>query len=155
MIREDDAVVNRLAEIEDTEKSRRLLIRRISSFAYLLAWAMVVAIYWIAGNAGENKYAVVAYDVILYAVTAIVSFFAGADREWGGKKWFLSLFFGVMYFLAGYVTFDISDYLINGDFHIPDLIFLLPGTALSIAGICTGEIASAILTKMARKRMKP
>ncbi len=48
LIREDDAVVNRLTEIEDTEKSRRLLLRRISLFAYLLAWALVVAIYWIA-----------------------------------------------------------------------------------------------------------
>lgn len=151
MIREDDAVVNRLAEIEDTEKSRRLLIRRISSFAYLWVWSMLVAIYWITGNAGKDNNSVVAYDVILGAITAIISFFIGADREWGGKKWFLSLFFGVMYFLAGYITFDVSEYLISGDFHIPDLIFLLPGTALSVAGICTGEIASAIRVRSMRK----
>lgn len=154
MVREDEAVVAHMIENGDIVENGKRIIRRICFFAYLTIWAIVIAVFWIAGGGDDTVYAIVAYDVILSALTAIVSFFIGCDRELGKKKWFLTLFYGAMHFLAGYLTTDLADYLISGDLHLPDFVYVLPGLMISLAGISAGEIWSLIRKRTGRKRQK-
>ncbi len=58
----------------------------------------------------------------------------GWNESWTGLRWLMLLFFGFLYMLAPYATFNVANMLTVERFYLPDLATLLPGAALRRGG---------------------
>ena len=139
LLKEDASAVRHLADSGDLVKSRRLLFIRLAILAYLVIWSFLIAVFWLSGGA-ESAVLKSVLSLILLAVTGTLSFFIGFGEELPRAKWFLSLFFGLFYFLARFLTFDLAVCFSAGAMPLPRPLSLFPGILFSFAVIGLGEI---------------
>ena len=93
---------------------------------------------------------------ILPVVTIVTAFFIGKDRLWGPSKWFMLIFYGVMYMLAEYATFSLSNMLFNeySHFNSPEFGMIFAGAAMAALGIFFGILAGNASAKKAASKQQ-
>ncbi|MBR0144139.1 MAG: helix-turn-helix transcriptional regulator [Clostridia bacterium] len=154
LLKEDAAAVDRLEDAADEAQARRNQTRRLPFLAYMTLWAFIVALFWLIGprtDIAALAYSIIALDVVFSLITLVFSFLIGAQDDRPRTKWFFILFFSLFYFLADFVTLDLSDFLIRGVFSLPHLSGLLFGALFSFAGLGAGEIARLVLSARKKK----
>ena len=165
LLKEDtDMKSDYLEHLEETtnivrSNNRKTKIILIS--VYLIIWTIVIALFWIPvlsryseaadalGNdgwrgVGEFGYSLLASYIVLPAVTFVISYIIGKDASWGISKWFMPVFFGIMYSLADYSTFRLLS-MFAGKFSVAepfDYYLLLFAIVLSVIGVAVGLLAS-------------
>lgn len=140
--------VSYLEESTNVVKHKRFLIKIIEIGFYLIIWSLLVALFWLSKEEDPMGYALLSFYMILPTVTIIVSIFMGLDQGWGRRRWFMTVFFGIMYMLAGYVTFDLCNTMSTGHVNAPEFMFCIAGIVISAIGMGIGTLARIIKKKI-------
>lgn len=133
-------MIEYLEESTNVVKSKMKFSKLIQIMTYLVIWAGVVIVFWLGGGSDAMGYSIMSLYIVLPVSTLITSIFIGKDKGWSNKKWFLTIFFGVMYMLASYATFSLANMISFNKFNIPDVSMLLPGMIVSAIGMGIGSI---------------
>lgn len=148
LLKEDKKMLDHLQESTDIVKSHRKLSNTILITAYLVIWALLMILYWcFTGPTDAMAYSLLADYIVLPLTTAVISFQIGKDDSWANWKWAVMLFFGIMYMMAGYATFPLSNMIHSGITRYPDPALLLPGILCSAAGLGVGSLYRVIRQK--------
>jgi DNA-binding XRE family transcriptional regulator/uncharacterized membrane protein len=140
LLKEDKKMIEYLEESTNVVKSKMKFSKLIQIMTYLVIWAGVVIVFWLGGGSDAMGYSIMSLYIVLPVSTLITSIFIGKDKGWSNKKWFLTIFFGVMYMLASYATFSLANMISFNKFNIPDVSMLLPGMIVSAIGMGIGSI---------------
>ena len=84
-------------------------------------------------------YSIMFLWVLLPATTLTVSLLIGKNGDGGKVRWLLALFFGIMYMLAEYATFDTANMIAFEKVNLPEFSMVLIGTLISVAGMGIGS----------------
>ena len=152
LLKEDEKMIAHLEESTDAVKSRRNMTKLIEILVYLGIWSVSILFFWLGGGDDAMGYALLVLYLILPVATVVISFLIGKDPGWANAKWLMMLFFGALYFLAAYMTFDLANMLANSRFNEPDLSYILPGILCSALGLGIGTLAGWIGKKKTAKR---
>ena len=107
--------------------------------SYLLIWAFAMIVFWFfTGGSDAMSYSLLFLWIILPVTTFIVSVVIGKNNFWKKRKWVFTLFFGVMYMLAGYATFSVANMITFNRINMPEFIMIPIGAAISAAGMGLG-----------------
>ena len=156
LLKEDKTMIEHLEESTNVVKSINRRSRIILISSYLIVWFLLIFLFWFTDMAeGSNVtgYALLAFYVILPVATLITSFLIGKDRLWGMSKWFMVIFYGVMYMLSEYVTFSLANmkYYNFSKINAPAFEMLIGGAVMAAVGIGLGMLFSKIRKKDKKK----
>ena len=124
------------------------LARRTVAFlalAYLIAWALMVAAFWLTPDRSGSMafgYALFVIWLVMPVLTFAVSAAAGRLVE-GAAAWVVIPALGVMFMLLPYVTYSLANTLSFGNVHVPDARDFLVGAVCSAAGVLLGRVLAA------------
>lgn len=149
LLKEDKKMIQHLEESTNVVKSKEKFSKLIQIIAYLVIWAVTVSIFWLGGKIDAMSYSLVSMYFVLPVSTLIISVFIGKDKGWSKNKWFLIVFFGVMYMLASYATFDLANMIAFNKVNIPDISSVLSGMIVSAIGMSIGSVIKYIHSKRA------
>lgn len=138
LLKGDAAMIRHLEQSTDVVQSKNRLSRLLVVLTYLLLWAMSILVFWMGLKAEAMLYSIAVFYLVLPLTTLILSVLVGQNECWTGLRWLMLLFFGVLYMLAPYATFNISNMLAVERFYWPDLATLLPGLLCAAAGMGLG-----------------
>ena len=143
-----------LEESTNVVKSQNRKSRIITMGVYLVAWVLLIVLFWLGKDFLQGDpmgYSLLAFYIVLPVVTIVTAFFIGKDRLWGPSKWFMLIFYGVMYMLAEYATFSLSNMLFNeySHFNSPEFGMIFAGAAMAALGIFIGILAGNASAKKA------
>ena len=146
-----------LEESTNVVKSQTRKSRIITIGIYLVAWVLLIVLFWLGKGALQGDpmgYSLLAFYIILPVVTIVTAFFIGKDRMWGHSKWFMLIFYGIMYMLAEYATFSLSNMLHNeySNFNLPEFGMFFAGAAMAALGIVVGILAGNASAKKAASK---
>lgn len=144
LLKGDGKMLQYLADSTDTVKSRARLARLIPVTAYLVIWVVCVAVFWLDGQAEAMGYALLVFWLVLPLTTFVLSVFVGRDEAWQALRWLMLLFFGLMYMLADFATFQLANAVAFDKVNWPELVQMLPGILCAAAGIAVGALARQI-----------
>lgn len=109
--------------------------------AYLLVWGVSMIVYWfLISGSDAMGYSLTFLWIVLPVTTFVVSFVIGKRGYWGRGKWAAAPLLGVMYMLAEYGTFGISNNVAFGRLNAPEWGMLVAGAAVSVAGMMLGTL---------------
>ncbi|MBE5959214.1 MAG: helix-turn-helix transcriptional regulator [Lachnospiraceae bacterium] len=130
---------NYLEESTNIVKSKNKLAKIIQVGVYVVIWALCVLTFWLfTGDQDAVGYSLMTFFLVLPVTAFIESLIIGKDRGWGMEKWFVPLFFGIMYMLAEYATFSLANMTTFDKFNIPELSMILSGAGISLVGMIIG-----------------
>lgn len=138
LLKGDAAMIRHLEQSTDVVQSKNRLSRLLVVLTYLLLWALSILVFWMGLKAEAMLYSIAVFYLVLPLTTLILSVLVGRNECWTGLRWLMLLFFGVLYMLAPYATFNISNMLAVERFYWPDLATLLPGLLCAAAGMGLG-----------------
>lgn len=138
LLKGDAAMIRHLEQSTDVVQSKNRLSRLLVVLTYLLLWALSILVFWIGLKAEAMLYSIAVFYLVLPLTTLILSVLVGRNECWTGLRWLMLLFFGVLYMLAPYATFNVSNMLAVERFYWPDLATLLPGLLCAAAGMGLG-----------------
>jgi len=139
LLKGDEKMIEHLDNSTNEVKSREKFAKLIQVIAYLVIWAICLIWFWVGLDSGDAMgYALLVFYLILPVATFVISLIIGKDSGWGKAKWFMILFFGVMYSLACYGTFCLANTFAAGNIHYPELGDMVPGVILSALGMGIG-----------------
>lgn len=119
-------------------------IRKSSIFVvitYLIIWLASVGIFWLFMDEIDAMfYSLAILWVVIPVTTLIVSLIIGMKDYWGKGKWFISIFFGIMYMLAEYCTFSLANMIAFDKVNSPELGMIAAGTIISVVGLGIGHL---------------
>lgn len=135
--------LNYLEESTDTVASRQKLSIIILLAVYLAIWAFALLMFWcFTPPDGAMGYSLLFLWLLLPVAAFVVSLLLGCNgivrrSKW---KWLLPLALGLLYMLAEYGTFSLSNMLLNeyASFHLPHLTMLCKGTLYAAFGLALG-----------------
>ncbi len=137
--------LNYLEESTNTVKSRRRLGKLVLVAAYLVIWAVSVALFWLAVSGSDaGAYAVLVIWGAIPLTTFVISLLIGANGYWGRKKWWAVPILSLMYTLIPFLTFTLANAASTGvsagdiAVHLDDLNTLPIGAVVSAAGLAIG-----------------
>jgi len=131
--------VEYLKESTNVVKSKRKLCLILILLAYLVVWAYGLITFWcFTDGADAMGYAIMFLYLLYPIVTIVISVLLGYQDYFGKMKWLFGLFFGIMYMLSAYLTFDLANMLSFDKINIPNFIMIIPGTIFSIVGLGIG-----------------
>ena len=143
LLKEDEKMLEHLEESTNVVRSRGRFSRLILISVYLVIWALLMVLFWFGISPGDAMgYSLIAFYLVLPVTTIVISFLIGRDKTWGRSKWLMIPFFGLMFMLAEYATFKLSNMLSVGIFRLPDLGMLATGGVCAAVGMLPGVIAS-------------
>lgn len=151
LLKGDGKMLQYLADSTDTVKSRQRLARLIPVAAYLVIWVVCVAVFWLDGQTDAMGYSLLVFWLILPLTTFVLSVFVGRDEAWQDLRWLMLLFFGLMYMLADFATFDLANAVAFDKVNWPELAQMLPGILCAAAGVGIGALARRIGKKKNEK----
>ncbi len=154
LLKEDVRMIEHLETSTDVVRSKGKNRKLIEILVYLGIWAVTVLSFWIGGGEDAMGYSILSMWLVLPAATAVISFLIGKDEAWNGEKWLMMLFFGALYFLASYATFDLANMIAFGKFNVPELSEILPGILISALGIALGSLVALIQRKRRDKKAR-
>ena len=148
-----------LEESTNVVKSQNRKSRIITIGVYLVAWVLLIVLFWLGKEFLQGDpmgYSLLAFYIVLPVVTIVTAFFIGKDRLWGPSKWFMLIFYGVMYMLAEYATFSLSNMLFNeySHFNSPEFGMIFAGAAMAALGIFIGILAGNASAKKAASKQQ-
>lgn len=130
--------------IKTKEKNRNIIL--IST--YLIIWAISILMFWLfTGETDAMGYSLMVFFCILPITTFVISFLIGKDKSWDFLKFFMPLFFGVMYMITEYATFSLANMTSFAKFNLPDFSMIIPGAIISYIGILFGLIVYKLKNK--------
>ena len=138
LLKGDAAMIRHLEQSSDVVQSKNRLSRLLVVLTYLLLWALSILVFWMGLKAEAMLYSIAVFYLVLPLTTLILSVLVGRNECWTGLRWLMLLFFGVLYMLAPYATFNVSNMLTVERFYWPDLATLLPGLLCAAAGMGLG-----------------
>lgn len=138
LLKGDAAMIRHLEQSTDVVQSKNRLSRLLVVLTYLLLWALSILVFWMGLKAEAMLYSIAVFYLVLPLTTLILSVLVGRNECWTGLRWLMLLFFGVLYMLAPYATFNVSNMLTVERFYWPDLAALLPGLLCAAAGMGLG-----------------
>ncbi len=113
----------------------------ITMLSYLLIWTFAMIVFWFFTSEGDAMgYSLIFLWIILPLTTFIVSLIIGKNNFWGKGKWAFTLFFGAMYMLAEYGTFEMANNIAFNKLNTPDLEIIVAGTIISAIGMLVGSL---------------
>ena len=111
---------------------------------YLLVWIIGILSFYLKPENDAMGFTILYIYILLPITNFIVSFIYGINMGNNKKIYMLSLFFGIMQYLFGYLTFDLLNSITYHKFNIPDfadiIFFVAIGIIISILGIQLGKI---------------
>ena len=139
LLKGDQAMINHLEESTNTVKSRNRFSKQILMLAYMIIWAFILCSFWL-GTASDDAmgFSLLAFYLVLPLTTIVVSIFIGKDASWGVHRFTMPVFFGLMFMLAGWATFDLANTVDFGTMNAPDPTMLIPGFVCSYIGVGIG-----------------
>ncbi|MBE5959215.1 MAG: hypothetical protein E7254_10205 [Lachnospiraceae bacterium] len=121
------------------EKSNKKLKKVIEVGSYLIVWAAAIMSFWFfVEDTDAMGYALMIFYFALPITSFVVSLIIGKDKGWGKEKWFMTVFFGIMYMLAEYATFSLANMTAFDKINIPDFEMIIPGVVISLVGLIIG-----------------
>ncbi|MBQ9886645.1 MAG: helix-turn-helix transcriptional regulator [Lachnospiraceae bacterium] len=142
LLKEDKKMIQHLEESTNVVKSRRKFSKLIHITSYLVIWAMLLMLFWFGKGGGDAMgFGVLAFYIILPVATIVISFFIGKGDEWGRYKWFLIIFFGIMFMLMEYATFNLANMIEFNKVNMPEFTAFLQGAVYSAVGMVVGFLA--------------
>lgn len=128
-----------LEESTNVVKSNTNRNKIITILAYLLIWSVAMIVFWFfTGESDAMGYSLMYLWIILPVTTLVVSFIIGKNNF--GRKWAFTLFFGVMYMLAEYGTFEMANNIAFDKLNSPDWGMLVAGAIISLIGMLVGSL---------------
>ena len=108
---------------------------------YSLIWLICVGAFWLGLGRSAMGYSLLVFYLILPIAGLVCSDMPGTRRGLGGIV-ISSLFIGVMYMMAEYLTFSLLNMVTNSFSHInyPHINMLIAGTVLALFGSVIGKI---------------
>lgn len=140
LLKEDNDMIQYLEASTNKVKSIQKFSKLIQISIYLLIWAVAVLSFWFSNNEDAMGYALMVFYMVLPVTTFIISIFIGKDTGWSHYKWFMLLFFGVMYMLAGYSTFSLANAIEFHKVNLPQIGTMIPGIICSGLGMIIGSV---------------
>lgn len=138
LLKGDAAMIRHLEQSTDVVRSRDRLSRLLVVLTYLILWALSILAFWMGLKQEAMLYSIAAFYLVLPLTTLILSALVGWHESWTGLRWLMLLFFGFLYMLAPYATFNLANMLTVERFYGPDLATLLPGLLCAAAGMGIG-----------------
>lgn len=156
---EDNTMSNYLDYLEESTnvvKSKRNLSKLLQIIAYLIIWAMGLIWFWsgLVGPTDAMAYGLLIFYFVLPVTTLVISILIGKDSGWGKAKWLMTLFFGFMFMLAEYATFNLANIISNHGvrhWNTPEFSMMIAGIVISFIGMGIGTL---IQWAVKRKRQK-
>ncbi|MBQ7434006.1 MAG: helix-turn-helix transcriptional regulator [Lachnospiraceae bacterium] len=131
--------VDYLEESTDVVKSRKKLSKLILMVTYLGIWAVSLIVFWFFTEESDAMgYAIMCFWVLLPVATFVISILIGKSDDWGREKWWMSIFFGVMYMFAEYATFNAANMAAFHQINAPEYTMILSGAVISLIGLVIG-----------------
>lgn len=148
LLKGDGAMIAHIEEETNTVQSHRRLAHVVTALAYLVVWALLLALFWF-GSAPDDAmgYALIAFYVVLPVATLVTSALVGADDTWGRARWLVIPALAVMFMLATYCTFDLANALAFDKVNLPDPGTLVPGAVLAALGFGLGLVVRRMRSK--------
>ena len=138
LLKGDAAMIRHLEESTDVVRSRERLSRLLVVLTYLIIWALSILVFWMGFKEEAMLYSIATFYLVLPLSTLILAGLVGRKECWTGLRWVMLLFFGFLYMLAPYATFNLANMLMVERFYLPDLATLLPGLLCAAAGMGIG-----------------
>lgn len=138
LLKGDVAMIRHLEESTDVVRSREKLSRLLVVLTYLIIWALSILVFWMGFKEEAMLYSIATFYLVLPLSTLILAGLVGRKECWTGLRWVMLLFFGFLYMLAPYATFNLANMLTVDRFHLPNLAALLPGLLCAAAGMGIG-----------------
>lgn len=130
------------------EKNKQHRSKLIPLAVFLGIWAIAIIYFWLfLDGADAMGWSILYLYLLLPITTFIASLLIGKNKEWDTSKWFLPIFFGVMYMLSTYLTFGMANTLSFGRVHKPEYGMLLWGAAISLIGLAIGSLIQSVRKK--------
>ena len=148
LLKGDDKMMEHLENSTNEVKSRQNFSKLIQVVAYLVIWAMCLIWFWM-GNGSDDAmgYSLLVFFLILPVATFVIALIIGKDIGWGKSKWFMVLFFGVMYMLACYGTFSLANAIAFDKVNYPELGDMIPGVVIATIGMGIGSFMQWLKSK--------
>lgn len=138
LLKGDAAMIRHLEESTDVVRSQEKLSRLLVVLTYLIIWALSILVFWMGLKEEAMLYSIATFYLVLPLTTLILAGLVGRKECWAGLRWLMLLFFGFLYMLAPYATFNLANMLSVERFYLPDLATLLPGLLCAAAGMAIG-----------------
>lgn len=138
LLKGDAAMIRYLEESTDVVRSREKLSRLLVVLTYLIIWALSILVFWMGLKEEAMLYSIATFYLVLPLSTLILAGLVGRKECWTGLRWVMLLFFGFLYMLAPYATFNLANMLMVERFYLPNLATLLPGLLCAAAGMGIG-----------------
>lgn len=138
LLKGDVAMIRHLEESTDVVRSREKLSRLLVVLTYLIIWALSILVFWMGFKEEAMLYSIATFYLVLPLSTLILAGLVGRKECWTGLRWVMLLFFGFLYMLAPYATFNLANMLAVDRFYLPNLATLLPGLLCAAAGMGIG-----------------
>lgn len=138
LLKGDVAMIRYLEESTDVVRSREKLSRLLVVLTYLIIWALSILVFWMGFKEEAMLYSIATFYLVLPLSTLILAGLVGRKECWTGLRWVMLLFFGFLYMLAPYATFNLANMLTVDRFYLPNLAALLPGLLCAAAGMGIG-----------------
>lgn len=138
LLKGDVAMIRHLEESTDVVRSREKLSRLLVVLTYLIIWALSILVFWMGFKEEAMLYSIATFYLVLPLSTLILAGLVGRKECWTGLRWVMLLFFGFLYMLAPYATFNLANMLMVERFYLPNLATLLPGLLCAAAGMGIG-----------------
>lgn len=124
------------------------------SLLYFVVWSLCLIWFWKGGKGDADGYSLAVFYIILPVATLLLSFYYGFSRNFGIFRWLMLLFFGMMFLLMRYVTFDLCNMLSVKELKWPDWHSFIPGLIISAIGMVLGTGVRLILHLKNKKEKK-
>jgi len=116
--------------------------RKLYLGIYFVIWSISILSFWIFNNEIDSMgYSLMVFYLILPITTFIISYLVGKDKNSKTFKYYLPIFFGIMYMLAEYATFSLLNMTSFSKFNLPDFTMIIIGAVISYLGILGGLLS--------------
>ncbi len=108
---------------------------------YSLIWLVTVGAFWLGMGRDAMGYSLLVFYLTLPIASLVCADISGARSGFGGII-ISSLFIGVMYMMAEYLTFSLLNMVANSFERInyPNINMLIAGTVIALFGSIVGKI---------------
>ncbi|MBQ8639851.1 MAG: helix-turn-helix transcriptional regulator [Lachnospiraceae bacterium] len=131
--------VTYLDESTNAVKSRKQQSLIILAVVYLVIWAFSLIVFWFFTSGSDGMaYSLMFLWILLPVTTFVISLLIGKNGYPGRGKWILPIAFGIMYMLAEYGTFQMSNMIAFDKINMPAWGMIPAGAVMSAIGMGIG-----------------
>lgn len=144
LLKGDGAMIAHIEEETSTVKSHHRLAHAMTVLAYLMVWALLLALFWFGSAPGDAMgFGLIAFYIVLPVATLVTSWLVGADPSWGRLRWLVIPAMGLLFMLEAYATFDLANAVAFDKVNYPEIGSMVPGLALGAMGYGIGLLVSS------------